>query len=272
MVDLLTSVVAAQPVADAVQKLMDFLEDQPTAYLDEITWFVWDEFKILVCEKTIHNILNCHNWNCKACRRRASERSATLREAWLAKQFDMRADQIVFVDESASNEKTGWRKYSWSQRGAPCYTDQPAKRSERWSILPAITVKGYLPSTLIHQGSITANIFLNWLEFTVLPQLRPGQILVMDNASIHRTEGITELVNRFGVYLEYLLLYSPDFNPIKLSFAMLKAFMQRQAEHACEYADFGRFLEWCVDEVSGQSARQQYWSCGYRKGLEDMIV
>ena len=247
---------------------MQFLEGKPTAYLDEITFFIWDEFGESLSERSVYNIIVRAGWSRKKCSDRARERSAELREQWIIKQYTMRADQVVFVDESANNERTGWRKYGWSPRGAPCYTDQPVKRSERWSILPCITIDGYLPGTLIFQGAVNAEMFMDWLAEVVLPQLRPGTILVMDNASIHRTEGMVELVHSFGVYLEYLPPYSPDFNPIELSFSTMKAFVRREFARACEWASFDGFLRWALQEVGGRSAREQYWHCGYRKGIE----
>ena len=62
------------------------------------------------------------------------------------------------------------------------------KRLERWSILPAYIVNGYLPGTLIWQGLMTAEIFNAWIESTVLPHCIPGHtILVLDNALIYKS-------------------------------------------------------------------------------------
>lgn len=58
-------------------------------------------------------------------------------------------------------------------------------RSERWSILLALTVNGYLPGSLVLQGSITKEVFAWWLLNRVLPQLSPRSIIVIDNASVH---------------------------------------------------------------------------------------
>jgi len=95
------------------------------------------------------------------------------------------------------------------------------KRSERWSLLPAMTVDGYLAHR-IFQGAITAAIMEDFLEFDVLPYCTPGyHVLLMDNASIHRSITIVQLCRKFGVQLEYLPPYSPDYNPIERSFKVL---------------------------------------------------
>lgn len=68
------------------------------------------------------------------------------------------------------------------------------KRLERWSILPAYIINGYLPGTLIWQGSITAEIFNAWIESAVLPHCISGYtILVLDNASIHKSQEFINL-------------------------------------------------------------------------------
>lgn len=171
---------------------------------------------------------------------------------------------MVCVDESAACERIGWRKFGWSLKGAPCYTSAPLKRSERWSILPAITVNGYLEGTLIVQGSIIGEIFMDWLEHTVLLQLEIGMVLVMDNASIHRVEGVAELCEEFHIQLEYLPPYSPDYNPIESSFSCLKAWIKRHFDEASHYSDFGEFLWKAVDEFNSNLAAGWFWHCGYR--------
>jgi hypothetical protein len=89
------------------------------------------------------------------------------------------ASELVFLDESAANKRTSDRKRGWSLKGLICPTSVPIKKSERWSILPALTIDGYLDF----------EIFMNFVEQKVLPHCnpRPGprSVLVLDNASIH---------------------------------------------------------------------------------------
>ena len=136
------------------------------------------------------------------------------------------ADQLVFLDESASNERTGDRKFGWAPTGRECEVSRPFKRSERWSILPALLVNGYL-SYLIYQGLITAEIFKLFLEQQVLPYYipypRPRSILILDNALIYKLARLYNLCKEHGVLLIFLLLYLLDYNLIKATFKDLKA-------------------------------------------------
>ena len=77
-------------------------------------------------------------------------------------------DQLVFIDESASNERTGDQRYGWSPIGIACRVSRPLKRSEWWSVLPVLCNKGYM-DWMIHHGAIMADLFLEFLEERVLP-------------------------------------------------------------------------------------------------------
>lgn len=77
-------------------------------------------------------------------------------------QLNYTTDQIVTIDESACNERTGDRKYGWSPVGRSVELEYSMKRSERWSLLPAMTVDGYL-AHIIFQGAITTEIMEEFL-------------------------------------------------------------------------------------------------------------
>jgi hypothetical protein len=149
--------------------------------------FLFDEFDAQVSITTICRALERARWSRKAVRAQAAERSTPLRNAWIGIQKSWMAEQLVFLDESAANERTGDRKYGWSPTGTVCGVSRLLKRSERWSLLPALTVDGYL-NYLIVQGSITSAIFEGFVEEQVLPYCSPypgpWSILVLDNASI----------------------------------------------------------------------------------------
>ena len=82
--------------------------------------FLYDEYELETSIATIHRILKKAKWLRKAVQAQAAERSELLRHAWqgIQKQYD--SDQLIFLDESASNERTGDRKYGWSPRGLAC--------------------------------------------------------------------------------------------------------------------------------------------------------
>lgn len=146
-----------------------------------------------------------------------------LRDVWATKRSRWSRQQLVFVDECARSEKNGYRKYGWSPKGVSPADLVQTRWSDRYSVLPALTVNGYLPEPLIVQGGVTKEAFIFWLQTNLLPQLQLGfHIVVIDNAAIYHGSGIQQLFEAFEIQLEYLPPYSPDLNPIKLTFNSMK--------------------------------------------------
>ena len=107
---------------------------------------------------------------------------------WLIQLAGWEANQLVFIDDSAVNEHSAHRKYGWAPIGITPHIYAPIKRSERWSILPAYTLDGFLVWEII-QGSYVTESFNEFIENKVLPIYNPypgpRSIIVMDNAPIH---------------------------------------------------------------------------------------
>lgn len=121
--------------------------------------------------------------------RRAIERDPELRRAWLETKLPTwTANQLIFIDESAANERSAHRKYGWAPIGKRPYIYTSIKRSERWSILPAYTMDGFLVWDIM-QGSYTTETFNDFIEHKVLPITNPfpaaRSVIIMDNAPIH---------------------------------------------------------------------------------------
>jgi len=145
------------------------------------------------------------------------------------------------------------------------------KRSKRWSILPALSIDGYL-DWIIYQGSITNELYIDFVRTRVLPHCFPidsgreRSVLVMDNASIHYHPELLRIFNEAGVRVEYLPPYSPDFNPIETSFAILKAWIRRHTDLAAAFINsgtFGDFLQLAVRAQDGAyNARNLFRKAG----------
>lgn len=243
-----------------------FLEENPTAYLDEVALAVWDVFEIDVSLATVWNVLRRRNWSRKKVRAFAAQRSDELRAQWRLDTAEWRLDQLCFVDECAGNERTGYRRMGWSPKGMSCFELRLLSRADRWSILPALTVNGYLDDPLILQGAVTKEAFEWWLIHVVIPQLNPGMIIIMDNASIHRnlSQEVMDLLLERGVQKAMLPPYSPDFNPIENTFNTLKAWIRRNFWRQQFFpGDFRSFLELAIREGVGRDMRAYFRACHY---------
>ena len=132
-------------------------------------WFLWDEFDIWMSEYTISRWLKKEDIRKKRIRFLAAERNQFLRDDWIRRLAQWKHYQMIFIDESAANERTKDRKHGWAPIGVRPTEHRPHKRSERWSILPAYTSRGGYIAYEIVQGSITKDLFLEFLRNKVMP-------------------------------------------------------------------------------------------------------
>ena len=122
---------------------------------------------------------------------------------------------LVFVDEMGTNTSLH-SLYAWSKRGQRVYCSTPRNRGKNTTLLASMSVEGMGPSLAV-TGAVDATVFEAYLEQVLLPHLRPGQIVVMDNLSAHKAERVKELIEECGCEVLYLPPYSPDLNPIEES-------------------------------------------------------
>jgi DDE superfamily endonuclease len=110
-----------------------------------------------------------------------------LREFYRAQVAEILAEEAIFVDKSAVNERTKDRKRGWSPRGVPCRVTMLNGRLRRWSILPAIGINGYLDYE-IYYSSFNSKRFNNFIRRLLLKMnlySRPRSVLIIDNYSAY---------------------------------------------------------------------------------------
>jgi transposase len=241
--------------------LCEHLLEKPGLYLEEMATFLCDEFDVLVSTSTISRALKARNWSKKAARRVAREQSPDIRDFYLRNLSAFRSYHLVYIDESGSDKLIGFRRTGWSPLGVAPVHISKFHRGQRYQILPAYTQDGILLAR-VFQGSTDSEVFEDFLE-QLLPHCgkwpEPKSVLIMDNASFHRTERVEQMCYEAGVKLVYLPPYSPDLNPIEEFFAELKAFIKK-FWHAFEDSpeqDFAGFLEWCIDVVGDKKSSAQ---------------
>lgn len=206
----------------------------------------------------------------------AAQQNEELRLEWAFQLQQFTADQIVCVDESGSDDRTGDRCYGWSTSGARAVVRRWLQSRERVSVLPAYTVNGYIAISTF-TGTCDGDMFEDFLIDELLPLCNaypaPQSVVILDNASIHHSniERIQAQFNRRGVLLRFLPLYSPDFNPIEESFGDLKAYIRRHyRRERHKHADYQAFLEWaCIKSGTGpeaaRRARAHFRNAGIRE-------
>jgi transposase len=191
----------------------------------------------------------------------ASERDEFLRAAWqalVARKID--AEQLVFVDEMGANISLA-PLYAWSRRGERALASVPRNWGKNVTLLASMSLEGMGPCLAV-EGSTTSEVFLAYLEHVLVPSLRAGQVVVMDNLTAHKGERVRELIEGRGCELLYLPPYSPDFNPIEEAFAKLKTLLRKAQARSREVLieAMGRTLE----ALTARDARNFFEHRGYR--------
>jgi transposase len=108
----------------------------------------------------------------------------------------------------------------------------------------ALTLRGFI-APFVLDGPINRDAFETYVAKVLVPELRPGDIVVMDNLSSHKGPRVREMIELAGACLLYLPPYSPDFNPIENAFAKLKALLRKAAERSVDglWNAIGRLID-----------------------------
>jgi transposase len=169
-------------------------------------------------------------------------------------------ERLVFVDECGTHTSIG-PIYGYAPRGERLRLRAPRKRGKNTTVLSSMSLEGMGPSLAV-EGATTARVFETYVEKVLMPSLRTGQIVVMDNLGAHRPKRIGELIERRGCELLYLPAYSPDYNPIEEAFAKIKNLLRKAAARTKEA--LVRAIGLALWAVSAQDARGFFEHAGYR--------
>ncbi len=117
------------------------------------------------------------------------------------------------------------RLYARCPSGARVHDAVPQGNWKILTILGAMSMRGLIATMTIEEAT-DADIFLAYLEQVLCPALKPGDVVVMDNLSAHKVDGVRQLIEAAGAELLYLPPYSPDLNPIEKAWAKLKQLLR----------------------------------------------
>ena len=191
----------------------------------------------------------------------ASERDEFLRAAWRSLVTEeIQADRLVFVDEMGANISLA-PLYAWSKRGERASGSVPRNWGKNVTLLASMSLEG-MGECLAVEGSTTTAVFEAYLERVLVPSLRAGQVVVMDNLSAHKGSRVRELIESRGCELIYLPPYSPDFNPIEEAFAKLKALLRKAGARSREVLI--EAMGWALEALTARDARNFFEHRGYR--------
>jgi transposase len=168
---------------------------------------------------------------------------------------------LVFLDESgAQTDMT--RRYGRAAGGERCVDYTPHGHWHTSTLLSALRLDGVVQeATMVIDGPMNRDTFLAYTEHCLVPALRPGDVVVMDNLSSHKDAQVRAMIEAAGADLWYLPPYSPDLNPIEKLWSKVKAWLRRVMA-----ATFDGLLGAIADALRAVDAEEcvnYFRSCGY---------
>jgi transposase len=149
------------------------------------------------------------------------------REAWFEGQPDLDPARLIFIDETGLNTKMA-RLRGRCLKGKRLFASIPHGHWNTTTFVAGLSMGG-LGAPMLIEGAMNGDAFLAYVEQVLIPGLKPGDIVVMDNLSVHKGVAIRDAIEAAGAELRFLPPYSPDFNPIEQAFAKLKTLLRKAA-------------------------------------------
>ena len=181
------------------------------------------------------------------------------REIWRKEMEGVDSQDLVFVDESGITTQMT-RSYGRAPGGERVREGTPASHWRTLTVLGALTCCGLL-ATMSIESPTDGDVFLAYVEQVLGPQLRGGQVVVMDNLRAHKVSGVREKIEERGARLVYLPPYSPDFNPIEPCWGKIKGGLRALKARTVPTLEMG--LTQVLGSITSANASAWFEHCGY---------
>lgn len=154
------------------------------------------------------------------------ERDEIIRTEFIEEMKNIDPSNVVFVDEAGIDNDEVY-PYGWAPKGKRLKLFKPGCKTQRVSIIGALNLKHFF-APLFFEGYTNRDVFIAYLKKVLIPELKPGQYVILDNASFHKNSTIRKLIEDAGCFLKYLPSYSPDLNPIEHYWHSLKNSLRKE--------------------------------------------
>ena len=181
------------------------------------------------------------------------------REDWFNNQLDLDPVRLVFIDETWASTNMA-RLRGRSQKGERLRAGIPHGHWKTTTFVAGLRLTGMV-APLVLDGPINREAFHAYVNQVLVPELAPGDIVVMDNLGSHKGPAVRDAIEAVGATLLYLPPYSPDFNPIENAFAKLKALLRKAAERTVD--DLWDAIADLIDLFTPQECANYFKAAGY---------
>ena len=173
--------------------------------------------------------------------------------------MSLRADDLVFLDETGTNTAMA-RRDARAPRGQRATASVPRNHGPNTTLVSCLAHAGLGPSLLV-EGAMTTEVFDASVEHLLVAWLRTGQVVILDNLAVHRSDRARELIEGAGCTIRFLPAYSPDYSPIEWAFSKRKTHLKRVT--ACTRDELERAIGEGLDAITAQDAHGWFYGCGY---------
>lgn len=154
------------------------------------------------------------------------------RQEWRERQGALARGRLFFIDETGAATNMV-RRYGRAPRGERVKGYAPNGHWKTTTFVAALTAQGFV-APLVIDCPMNRTIFVQYVRQFLVPELAPGDIVILDNLSSHKSAEAAQLIEARGAEILFLPPYSPDLNPIEMAFAKLKGLLRIAAERTRE--------------------------------------
>jgi len=169
-------------------------------------------------------------------------------------------EDVVVIDESGTHLGL-IRLYGRAPRGERAYATTLRHYGKNISLVAAFGTAGMGASMTI-EGAIDQAAFDAYIRHVLAPTLRPGQVILLDNLSVHKSLEVRRLIEACGCRVLFLPAYSPDLTPIEMAFSKVKALLRKAAALTVEALE--NAIAEALAAISPADAVAYFQSCGFR--------
>lgn len=222
---------SVSPLDEHAEFILELVKETPDMTLNEIVEAVRKK-RISCSRSAIWRFLDRHDITFKKKTMYALEQQqkgvACERRRWRCGQHLLNSTRLVFIDETSTNTAMV-RQYGRGEQGERVIGYAPGGHRKTLTFIAGLSERG-VTAPLVIDGAMNGDMFVGYLREVLAPTLKRGDIVIMDNASVHKVAGAEEALEAVGARLLYLPPYSPDLNPIEMVFSKLKALLRKAAE------------------------------------------
>ena len=263
-----TGSIAARPTGGSISPLEEhadwllaLVSQQSDLTLDEIV-AAMRKRRIAGSRSAVWRFFRRHNISFKKNSAPAEQKRADVaraRRRWMREQGMFDPARLLFIDETCTNTAMV-RLRGRAPRGARLVDYAPQGHWKTITFVGGLRQRA-MTAPFVLEGAMNGPMFLAYVKQCLVPTLKRGEIVLMDNLPVHRVAGVAEAIEGAGATLIYLPKYSPDLNPIELAFSKLKAHLRKAAEHTI--SRLWRRIGRAVTDFTAQECSNYFRHAGY---------